>query len=235
MEDGRLPHALNASKTPSKIAALLLNGLLAHHVYKTILNPFFFFNDRLGTGPRREPHKLLQNLYQSMQKSHEREAHVWRSDMLRLLRPPLREDSDDADIELNRTTNALIAEVSKQHAREFLAGPARHLIESEAKESIYRKINAVYAQAAELSYQVWTRRTTIRFFTLQDMNGPDFNIDSPYMEPHTMVRWDRHEDQLFGHPILVVVHPIVEAYGTDEAEDYDRGRVWAKAVVWLES
>jgi hypothetical protein len=50
------------------------------------------------------------------------------------------------------------------------------------------------------------------------------------------VRYDDHADHLFGRPFTVVVRPIMKAFGTEEGEGYDqKGRVWAKAVVWLDS
>jgi len=156
---------------------------------------------------------------------------------LRLLYPPLRESSSKAEIEVHSRIDAQIARVSQWHAERFVDGPARHLIHSDDEGQFSQRVIAIYKQAADLSYQLWARRTTIRCITLREM-GPlaAFALESPYMEPHTLVRYDDHPDQLFGRPFTVVVHPIVEAFGTDEGEGYgENGRVWAKAVVWLDS
>jgi hypothetical protein len=68
------------------------------------------------------------------------------------------------------------------------------------------------------------------------MDRATFGINNPWMEPHTLVRWEDHPDQLFNRPISVLVHPLVEALGTDEGDAYDQpARPWAKAVVWLDS
>lgn len=166
-----------------------------------------------------------------------REAHIWRSQTLRLLYPPLRESSANAEVDLHSCTDAQIGRVSEWHAERFADGPARHLIHSDGEGQFIQRVKAIYRQAAELSYQLWARRTAIKCITLREMDPhAAFALDNPYMEPHTLVRYDDHADHLFGRPFTVVVHPIVEAFGTDEGEGYDqKGRVWAKAVVWLDS
>ena len=70
---------------------------------------------------------------------------------------------------------------------------------------------------------------------MKEMGRPVFDLDSEGMEPHGLVRYDEHEDNLHGKPISVVVHPLLKAFGTDEAKNYDKSRVWAPAVVWLDS
>ncbi len=156
---------------------------------------------------------------------------------MRLLYPPLRESSTSAEINLHSLTESQIGRVSDWHAARFVDGPARHFIQSDSEGQFIQRLKAIYKQAAELSYQLWARRTAIKCITLREMEGHAiFKLDNPWMEPHTLVRYDDHPDQLVGRPFTVVVHPIVEAFGTDDGEGYDQnGRVWAKAVVWLDS
>lgn len=71
--------------------------------------------------------------------------------------------------------------------------------------------------------------------TLHDLGHPTFDANSPYLIPHPLVRYDDYDDLLKNKPITVIVHPLLQVYGTDEAKDYDEGRVWAPAVVWLNS
>lgn len=75
----------------------------------------------------------------------------------------------------------------------------------------------------------------ISSYGLKEMGVPTFSIDNPQTVPHSLLRYDEHEDQLEGRPITVIVHPLIQVYGTDAAENYDSGRVWARAEVWLDS
>jgi len=132
-------------------------------------------------------------------------------------------------------TMAIITKVAERQTSKFLGGPARHFIQSDTKPEFSEKIKAVFQDSATLSYQLWTRRTVMRCCGLQELNHPVFDVNDPRLVPHTLVQPDEHEDQLKGRPITVMVHPLLEAYGTDDAEDYDTGRVWARAEVWLDS
>ena len=155
--------------------------------------------------------------------------------MLRLLLPPLRSNSKDGEESLHSLTEGMIANVSERQALDFLAGPARHLINGEAKTTHTTKLKAIYHDAATVSYMLWTRRTTMRCFTFHELGHLTFDAESPHLVPHTLVRFEEHDDQLRDRPITVIVHPLLQAYGTDEARDYDNCRVWAPAEVWLDS
>jgi len=75
----------------------------------------------------------------------------------------------------------------------------------------------------------------MRCVFLHEMANPTFDAESPFFDPDSLVRYDDHEDGLRGRPVTIMVHPLLEVYGTEEAKDYDKGRVWAKGVVWLDS
>jgi hypothetical protein len=59
---------------------------------------------------------------------------------------------------------------------------------------------------------------------------------SKCLDLDTLVNYvDDMQDQLNGRPIVVMVHPVLQVYGTDQGEDYHMARVWAKGVVCLDS
>jgi len=155
--------------------------------------------------------------------------------MLRLLLPPLRPSSRDGEKTLRSWTEGKIAKFSEREALDFMASPACHLINDNAKTGYAEKLKDIYQEAATLSYRLWTRRTSMRCVTLHEMDHPTFNIENPYLVPHTLVRYDDHDDMLRNKPITMFVHPLLQVYGTDEAKDYDKGRLWAPAEVWLDS
>jgi hypothetical protein len=248
LENNQLPQGLSTPKSPS----LLLNALLAHDIYTTIFrSPFFFFNDGLGHElPRAATEDTLNKFYKIAQKckfkydkvkhlliilANQEDAHIWRSQTLRLLLPPLRVDSTEGERNLHSATEGLIAYVSQQQASHFVASPARYLIDTNVKHDYNKKLYSIYQEAATISYRLWTRRTVMRCYTLQDLKNPTFDVDSQDFVPHTLVHPDEHEDQLKGKPITLIVHPLLRVYGTDEAKNYDRGRVWAPAEVWFDT
>lgn len=149
--------------------------------------------------------------------------------------PPLRSDASGAEKQLRCMTEDAIAQAADRQVSDFLATPASYLIENNAKTNFANKLEKIYRDAARLSYMLWTRRTEMRCFTLCEIKDLAFDAESPYFDPDSLVRYDDHEDHLKGKRVTVIVHPLLEVYGTDEAKNYDQGRVWAKGVVWVDS
>ncbi|KAF7946499.1 hypothetical protein EAE96_009496 [Botrytis aclada] len=230
-EDDRLPSSLSLSK---KASGLLLNALLSHNVYTTLFqSPFFFLPDRIveGQSKKSESRLGLEEVYDNALFSNQEDAHVWRSQTLRLLLPSIVTGFSQAEEELHKMTEDAIAKVADQEASKFLAGPARHLIADGLRDKIY----AIHREAATISYNLWTRRTEMKCWTLKDLGCPSFDPDGKYMTPHSSVAYENYDDQLKGRSISVIVHPLVAVCGTDEGKDYDQERVWVPAEVWLDS
>jgi hypothetical protein len=132
-------------------------------------------------------------------------------------------------------TSGLISKVANLQATHFLEGPARHLIRDEAKANSGSKLHRIYHMAANISYMMWTRRTTMKCYTLKHLGQPAFDPESKDLIPHSSVKYDKFKNQLKGKPISLIIHPLLRLFGTNDAEDYDRGSVWAPAEVWLDS
>jgi hypothetical protein len=160
---------------------------------------------------------------------------MWRSQTLRLLLPLLRNDSREGEKALRSWTEGPIAKVSNRHTSDFLASPAQRLIDNKAIANTAKKLKPIYQEAASISYMLWTRRTTMKCVTLQEMDRPIFDVENAYLVLHPLVHPENHKDELKGRPITLIVHPLLQVYGTDEARDYDEGRVWIPAEVWLDS
>jgi hypothetical protein len=245
LENEGLPGGLTTPKSP----ALLLNALLAHHLFTTLFrSPFFFL---LGIGDKevdvfQEIYTTARNRKQYMylhvhrfvltSSANDEEAHAWRSHTLRLLLPPLGANSQEGERRIHSITETLIAKVVEKQASTFMDGSARYLFESNSSnENTKKKLTSIYQEAATLSYRLWTQRTTLRCVTLTDLKNPTFNAESEYLKPHSLVRYEDHDDQLKGRPIMLIVHPLLEVFGTNEGKEYDSSRVWAAAEVWLDS
>lgn len=156
--------------------------------------------------------------------------------MLRILSPPTDDDAPPSKKEIKNHTTECRREVCSRHAKSFLEGPGRHLhqiTKNDMTSDRAQRLEKIFQTAGELSCQLWTQRTYFRCRGLPELESELFSIDSPIMELHPLIHLDETPTRLNGHPIVIVVNPLVQVGGTDEAEDYDQTRVWAKAVVWL--
>ena len=156
--------------------------------------------------------------------------------MLRVLSPSIQEDAHPSEKRVKTDTETLRHNVCSRHTAAFLEGPARHLLQpmqNDATSDRAQRLENIFQTAGKLSYQLWTQRTFFECAGLQALKSEPFSIGSPVMEMHPLVHLDEAPVQLNERPITMVVNPLVKVWGTDEAEDYDHCRVWAKAVVWL--
>ena len=161
------------------------------------------------------------------------DAHIWRSQTLRLLLPPPQVSNTDGEKSLHQWTKGMIAKVAELHASRFAASSARHLID--ANTANIKRLNSIYQETALDAYMLWTRRTAMKLVTLSDMGSPTFDVDDSRFKPHNMVHPDDHGDKLKGRHITLVVHPLLQVYGTDQGRDYDKVRVWAPAEAWFDT
>ncbi|KAF7940707.1 uncharacterized protein EAE97_006893 [Botrytis byssoidea] len=233
-ENGRLPQGLSAKKYPG----LLLTALLTHHVYQTLFkSPFFFIDDNMVDGRcvMSEYRVGLEFVYRTGQYSNKGDAHIWRSDFLRLQLPPMTPETSEKGKDLHRTTEDQIVRVANRQASKFLEGAAQYIISNEGQDILADKLRVIYSEAASISYMLWTRRTALNVYVLENMRDMRFPFDNKYVVPHSSVNYEEHEDQLEGRALSIIVHPCLVVSGTDDAKNYDQRRVWAPAEVWLDS
>ncbi|KAB8303125.1 hypothetical protein EYC80_004576 [Monilinia laxa] len=152
---------------------------------------------------------------------------------LRLLLPLVATASEKE--KLRDFTQALIVRVAYPKAARCLLGAAQYLISDKARANCEARLRAIYLEAATILYNLWTRRIFLKCTTLKCLKYPEFHPDDKHMIPHSSVDYESHEDQLVGKVISIMVHTLLEAYGSDEGKVYDQGRVWAPAEVWLDS
>ncbi|KAJ8057845.1 hypothetical protein OCU04_013031 [Sclerotinia nivalis] len=232
-DNNGLPPGLSSRKAPG----LLLNALLSHSVYKSLFrNPFFFLGKEEET--LESKYRVgLEGVYSYGNRSREEDAHIWRSQTLRLLLPPLATDTSEEEKKLRVLTEEMIFKVADREASIFLEGAAQYLMDNEALAKFSDKLYPIYREAAIMSYNLWARRTKLVCRTLHGgMRGrPVFHPNSKEMIAHSSVDYDSHADQLKGKAISIILHPCLKVYGTDDGKDYHQGRVWAPAEVWLDS
>lgn len=149
--------------------------------------------------------------------------------------PELRYDTSDAEKGMRTSTERLVAHIAEQQASSFLAGPAQYLINLGAKTDFRSKLKKIFNEAASISFLLSTQRTVMRCRSLHDLAPFTFDGDCPQFTPDNLVRYEGQEERLKGSTVTLMVHPLLEVYGTDEAEDYSTSRVWAPGVVWFDN
>lgn len=169
-----------------------------------------------------------------MKTANEEDAHAWRAQTLRLLHPQLTQDANVGTVEMHSDTDNRIVQAALLQARRFVDWPGSVLIKPACSPDPYNKIGDIFVQAARLAYELWTRKTALRCITLVNMDpNVRFSTTDPGMVHHALVKYNESEEELNGRPLRLVVHPLLQVWGTDDGDNYDKNRVWMPAEVWL--
>jgi hypothetical protein len=67
----------------------------------------------------------------------------------------------------------------------------------------------------------------------KELKGQKFSCESRVMELHRIHGLDPDDDDKDGEDVAMVVQPGFVAKGNENGEEYDKEKVWAKAVVLL--
>lgn len=120
-----------------------------------------------------------------------------------------------------------------QKMKAFAEHPVNKLIQTRNANSD-SQLEDIFVRAGEISYEVWTRRTKIEIWGLSRMRSSSWGTDIDNLTDE-LATLSRLSDSDSGDA-LAVVHPLIWAFGTEEAKDYDQStesRVLSKAEVWV--
>ena len=160
----------------------------------------------------------------------ERQAHVWRSQALRLLNPASKTAKTETSVS-NKSKETRQLACTRLYL-DFIRGPVRLLCRDiEDVERRDRELKDIFCSAGEMATNLWTQRTNMKCFNIRHLQA--FNIDNSKMVAHRLHHLDDDDHSLDGRSILAVIQPLVVAYGNDNEENYDQFKIWAKAVVLI--
>ncbi|KAI9640181.1 hypothetical protein NHQ30_011418 [Ciborinia camelliae] len=84
-------------------------------------------------------------------------------------------------------------------------------------EEIISRLRNIYRTAADFSYYLWTRRMFLKVTTLKDLKKAFDNTEKTMIH-HSIDKF--HKGEFVGQPITLVLHPLIQDWGTEETKDY---------------
>ncbi|KAK1139713.1 hypothetical protein N8T08_000521 [Aspergillus melleus] len=199
-----------------RMPALLAQAMLSKDVFATaFMNPFFAFAEDSPSGLPTS--RMLKAMYSTMLD----QAHVWRSQTLRVLSAPPSAQNEESMLAQR------VREVTSELAVEFLNGPVQALLRTPRTEAELVKRNqelySVYHSAGALALSLWTQRAFMKFHNLHGLQR--FRTGNPAMTAHPLQHLSEDDERLDGKRVLLVVQPAVVAYGDEEAQNYDMCKI----------
>ncbi|GIJ91445.1 hypothetical protein Asppvi_010410 [Aspergillus pseudoviridinutans] len=209
---------LKAPIPSNKIPFVLVEALLAKHIFdQMFMDPFFLFPESSdgSTLPGRANMRLL---YDAMKQADQAKAHMWRSQIISVL-------SDSMQSRLQ--------EFARVWMSAFLRSPAQLLLHTIADESGLRtrsaELQKLYHRAGKLALSLWAQRASIKCYGLSQLQT--FSSSSPMMSAHRLHQLDEDDECLDGRKVLACMQPAILAFGNESGENYETSKVWASAVV----
>ncbi|KAL4995031.1 hypothetical protein BDV10DRAFT_188493 [Aspergillus recurvatus] len=214
-----------------KVPAHLVQAILAKDLFgKLFADPFFAFiaieGDEAVPGP--EQMRILQD---GIARVGDAESHIWRSQTIRSL-------STSSDLKAQPFLAARIEPICRHFVSDLLSGPIRFLLRSgedpvESYNNWVQELQSLYKGAAHLALILWGQRASIAVRTLHEL--PLFGIENQELSAHRLHHLDEDDTRLDGKEALLLVQPAILAFGSESAEHYDQHKVWAPAVVLLDT
>ncbi|EFR05272.1 hypothetical protein MGYG_08283 [Nannizzia gypsea CBS 118893] len=219
-ENGSIPATLRTGKMERRLPSILVNALIAHDVYTQIFDdPFYFLGQSTGLDDQDcsvdgTPlvNETLNRIYGELINLDEREAHIWRSQLLRVYNPP---------------EGGVLSEKEKLAAKRCIPGSngavitLQHLHTGQQNTSFGRS-PVIRKQLVLINYETSSQMLSQN---LPSLKLEQFKVSSQSMEAHPSQGLDDDE--------ISRIHPALLAFGNDDCENYHIARVWAKAVVLL--
>ena len=160
---------------------------------------------------------------------HKEETEIWRAHLIRVL--SAHPSGGKGSLMPDR-----LHKMASSHAKTLINGPAHIFFrEPESQAEVLRRrddLQSLYHQAARLALSLWAQRTVIASHGLQRLH--EFDSSSLLMTAHRLHHLDEDDNRLDGRKILLCTQPAVLASGNENGENYDKSKVWAKAIVLVE-
>ncbi|KAL3480532.1 hypothetical protein BJX99DRAFT_244272 [Aspergillus californicus] len=214
-----------------KLRFLLMQATLAKEILHTMFtSPFFMFPssrrfDNMPSQPQ------LDALYDTLLAGGSKERiHTWRSQLLTSMdKCYIESDSMTlVDAGLQGITNRLLANI--------LEGPINVLFKPLTGEMEIncrrRTLQELIYEFGELAFRLWTQRTAISCAALSD--DLVFSSSDCKMTAHRLHHLNEDDQRLKRHRIVLVTGPLIQAWGDENAENYDTSKVLAQATVCVE-
>lgn len=112
---------------------------------------------------------------------------------------------------------------------EFLSSMAKLLINEE--NEFQDRLDALFKLAQKISLSIWTRKSNVVCSFAEDLKDTTYVEDCSQIIPHDLFL-SGDISTLIGRKMTVLVHPLIEAYGNEDGDDYANGRILSAAVGW---
>lgn len=127
----------------------------------------------------------------------------------------------------------MISASYRHYVEEELLPQCGQLIRSQLPQSDMDELTRIIESFGNFAIELWSQNTRLTCVYLESFEDKVYHHADKHMEIARAVGIDESDTKLDGRPIPVVVQPLILGYGTHDGKDYEKYKVWSKAVVWV--
>lgn len=154
------------------------------------------------------------------QEGNEAKVHAWRASTVQTLA-----GSDQARM--------IIASSYRRYLEDKVLPRYGKLICTPLRESDRDELVTIMESFGNLSIELWSQKTNVRCHFLEAFADQVYTQADKHMEIAQAVGIEDGDTRLDGRPIPVVVQPLILGFGTHDGKDYEKCKIWSRAVVWV--
>jgi hypothetical protein len=160
-------------------------------------------------------------------------AHEWRSQTLQLLYPENVEELDHRAAELKGIIVAVRCIAAHNVAEKFWSIAYDFFVDPESIQ-MQEQLSSIFAQAAGISYTIWSRRSRLAIFKVPEVFNP-WGEDNTWVDAHpthnTVLSDDDH--CLDGREVVLVTHPAIAIIDGFSGGNFESTKILKDAVCWM--
>lgn len=120
-----------------------------------------------------------------------------------------------------------------RYLEESLLPKCAELVRNPLPQSDKDELMAIIESFGDLAIELWSEKPNIKCQYLDQFERVPYHHADKRMEIARAVGIEANDAKLDGRPIPVLVQPLIVGCGTHDGKDYDKHRIWSKAVVWV--
>jgi hypothetical protein len=108
-----------------------------------------------------------------------------------------------------------------------------NLVRSDLQQAEKDDLLHTVAAFGDFAIELWSQKYCVQYSCLNAFENRPYSLLDEDMELARAVGVEEGDTSLNGRPIPCLVQPLIRGCGSNDGKDYNKYRVWSKAVVWV--
>jgi hypothetical protein len=126
-----------------------------------------------------------------------------------------------------------IRDAYEEYVEDHLSEHCKDFVRPDIQQADWEDLVGIVAAFGDFAIELWSQKYHVQYFCLNFFEDKLYRVSDNIMELAPAVGVEDGDASLDGRPIPCLVQPLIVGFGSHDGKDYDKGRVWSRAVVWV--